>query len=661
MQKKTPETLKMKTETYIFAVFILSGMFLFDIQKIWASFLFVFSCSGIYLYYFKNIKHDKKNKIDSKILFFISIAFICLKFYKIFSFPNDFFGDESTYIVTPHIMLNKNAGLFDYNTRYGISLPYICTWLTAAAMKLTTYHLDLLRFIPVLFFCATAYGFWKLARLIKMPEAAAAFVFVYTLSEWAWKFSKLYLPNFYIPFFTVFFLVLFFSAVHKRSLISLAGAGLIFACGFFTYGVWIIMTPFVIYIAVEYRKELGNKRTAGFLLFVVSFAVAAFLIYLSRQHITETMAGRTVFTAGTGVLNIVTGSFINLYKFFLSTIDTDMSFISAPFFYAVEAMLLIFGLIYICLNIKIRENRVILSGFIISLSTVMFGASIAHPVRHGMAFTFTAIICAMGLRSAALNRKFLFLLVPVYVFYALSFMFVYYFVWGSNMAPTMLDRKIAAYINTNYGNNALYMNDTEPFGRYMSFLRTKSAYRDRHGTDFDYVIFTTPTLWRKSLQDAFPGIGVKYFFEDGANAALWTLPMNIHTESRQPFMDMAKNLSEVDSLMWKEDYDSALAVIKSKISASRDIYAVLQNTFLKVHESTVYVKKRDLQKLADCMMARAYPVLALPDDYYFGGVLFETNKQYRIAYNYYEQASKLAPEWATPKAKMQLMKYLEGK
>lgn len=646
-------------ETVLPAVFLPAAVILFDMQKPWAAIFLVCFCAAMYFFLRRNADTAEPHGSDSKIILYVSLVFIALKFWRLAGFPADFFGDESTYIYFPHATLTGNAGFLDYNIKFGISLPYICNLMTALAMKIIGHNLDLLRLIPVLVFCLTAYCLWKLAFLMKMPQAAPAFVFVYSMSAWAWKLTKLYLPNLYIPLFIVLFLVMFYMAVNTGSAAALAGSGLVFAAGFFTYGTWVLMLPFAVYLAIEYRKELGNKKLAGYIIFLLCFSAAALLIYLSKERLTATVAARTVFSAGSGAANPAAGSFMNLYKFFLGTIDTDMSFIKAPFFYAVEIMLLVFGLIHISLNFKTRGYRILLAGFLASLPVILFGASIAHPVRHAMTFTFASIICATGLNAVFSGRKFIFFLLPVYIFSALSFVLVYYFVWPLYMPQNRMDHNIAAYINKTYGHKALYINDTEPYGRYTAFLRTKTAYRNKNDLNFDYVVFTTPALWHRSLMEAFPEIEVKYFFESGSEAALWALP--VKQDSKKYFYDMSINLARVDSLMWKEEHEAALELIRTKLDMSGARYGVLHNTFLKVHESTVYVKKQDLQALAACMMRPPYPVLELAGDYYFGGVMLETQKRFSEAYNYYERASRLAPEWTTPKAKMQLMKYLGKK
>lgn len=648
-------TIIKKFDFLIFTAFILISFFLFYYQKPFTNAIFVILCLGIFYFYFRKALIEKDERSNSKLLIYISIAFIALKFYKIFSFPADFFGDEWTDIMSAHGILKGDAGLFDYNPKNGVALPYVNNWITALAMKIITYHLDLLRFIPVLIFTATAYGFWKLGKQINMLEPAS-FIFVYTLSEWAWKSSKLYLSNIYVPLFVVFFLILFLSAVKNGSTLKLIATGLIFTIGFFTYGTWILLTPFVIYLAIEYRKELGKSKLIGFISFIVFSTLAAVFIYLSNPHLANAMAERTIFASNKGILGIVLTGFLNIYKFFFATIDTDKSFMSLPFFYAIELILLIIGVTKISVNIRNREDRVILIGFILSLATIVFTPEIIHPMRHVILFTFATIVCGKGLEIVSTRKKFMFLLIPVYVFFALSFMFVYYFVWPSYMPQTMIDRKIASYINKNYVNsNVLYIPDTEPFGRNMAYLRTKTAY-EKNNIQYDSVIFTTPVLWHHALMSVLPDIHVKYFFDSNQSVALWSLNIEKHPETIPFFMEISKNLSEVDDLMWKQDYDKALEKISSKIEMDKNMFSILQNTFLKVHECNAYNMKGKIKMLVDCLINNKYPSLVIPDDFYIAGDIFDENELYDKAYDCYKRAFQLAPEWTNASVKMNLIR-----
>jgi hypothetical protein len=637
---------------------LLGGSYFYMSQNIIPALLFGAAAAFLY-FYTRNSPEYGLQPGESEFVFnallAVSIAFIALRFFRITSFPYDYYADEWNEPTLAYWKLSGDMHAFDYSKRLGTALPYFTEAVYAVYLFIFRDHIELLRTAPALAAAATAVELYFLGKTLKDRSLGIALMFVYSVSGWAFFISRELMVIVYLPFLAITFLLLFFMSLQgKNRELCFAGAGLVLFAGFFTYSAWIIMVPFAAYLLFEYRQELGEDRTKAGVMFMVAAVTAAGFAYLAHKNIIDWAVGRT-FVKKNATLMKFASNFLHIPQFFAMPVPSSNWFTGREAVLSFPELIVFAGGIYMCCaGIKEKFNRVMLAGLLLSFVTLVISSEIEHHLRHIMILPFLVIISGMFLRELLRWRYSAYVAALSACFLVITAMYMF-LDWNRQLGTDRSASEIAGYINSNYrGGEYLLLHESAAYGNYSVFLRTKAAFVSRRDSETKEILILTISPMRYVLRRMFPGAKMKYFYDYNDQnrypSVLCEVDAGGDGELVRYFSGMQAELRKIDVDLWGLEYDRVIKECDENLEKTKnDRFKILKNTFLRLAEFEAYGRLEKGKETMDGLLNTEKPMFVTADWFYhLARVYYRTNDPQTCVY-YLKKAIIAMPEWETPR------------
>lgn len=639
-----------------YAVLLILGTLSYYSKNI--MFTVVFSSTLIYLYLYlsqKKLNCYTGPEIDKILIFilFISCLLLVFRFFRIFDFPYDYYSDEWTDIMDSYLKLNGEKGILSYNARSGAALPYLPELIYSLFLVLFKQHIELMRLVPYLLVILTSAELYHLGKIIKDKIFGIALFFLYSVSGWTLFTSRELMANIFIPFLVVTFLLLFFVYIKTNKSMFLVGTFCVFFIGFFTYSAWVLMVPFTSYLLFEYRHELKPEiMKSAIIIFALSVVIAA-VVYLNNYMLLKWSISLTIFKNNNIIIDLLT-NIKHIPEFFFQPFSTGAFTSKLGILSFSEFLLLIGGLTACIVNIKDRYYRLFLSGFCISLFTLLISSDVSHYERHIMILPFMIILSGLFMQNL-IRQRYSSFIITICVLFFINTAFYMFLDWNNQLVTSNRAILIAEYVNHNYlEDNCIFLYDTVPYGKYSAYLRSKFAYEKIPQENIDKVLFVSSPLLRYEVRKVFPGIKEKYFFEydvgDGLPIVLYEVDVSKNYLLRKYFVDMFEKLNKVNVKMWGLEYEDAAQICEDYCETTlNDPLIVLKNTFLRYSQLKAYSVMDKGGEMAAVLFNKEKPMFLTSDWYMKISEGYYAAGNIKKAFFYIKEAIKAAPEWQIPK------------
>jgi hypothetical protein len=648
---------KPKALVYLFLVsVIMAGVYAYYIYNVWITLAATALSLGIFVFYLEKPEYASSEELQNnlyKIMAFITVVFTLVRFYRLFSYPVDYQGDEWSDIVETYYKMKGDRSVFDNSGRNGAAFCFSSQLLVSLCMTIFKGWIESIRLISVFMYAAGLAAAYYFGKAVIDKKFGAVVAFVYASSGWTLFISRSKYCNNYDVVLLLLFLALFFDFIKKGGIWKLYALGAILVAGLFTYTAWLLMVPYVLYLVFEYRKELKKDGITVVLVaagILTALSVFMFAVY-SRTG--EWISKLTVANAA-GQDNIIIRTIMNLRhitEFYLLPLTTDATFTDKmPLLSYAEYFLLAGGFIVLIMNYKHKLYRTILAGFLLMHATLIISRSTDHHMRHIMLLPFVVIISSVFL-SKLLKWKYAYLIIMLECLFFINSSFFMFTDWTYQFDVFTTDKIMANYINNTYkDSDYLFMHQTVPYGNYPCFLRTKAAFETTSPERIKRVIFIMPSLYRNFVKAVFPGVRTKYFYDyDGARKftmVLFDVDVSNNPQLKKYFMDMETAMRDATIDLWRLDYKTCAAKCNGALMDSGgNLYKVFYNTVLKITLFEAYGRisgNRDTFKALNDTVKRSF----ISPEWF---VIFANNqlreKSYAKAMEYYRKAYSMAPEW----------------
>jgi len=635
----------------IMAALVLAALFIYEAYSFAGDMALA---AALFVLYYMN-RHEKENNGNQAyvVMLLVATIFMIARFYRIFSYPADFNGDEWSRLIEAYFRVKNNSNIFDYNVRFGVSLPYICLGVEMVIIKLFSRHIELIRLVAPLLAYVSAAAFYITGRELKGKKFGIILVFIYALSGWGFYLSRIPMENVYVPAFAAVFIALFLVHIRTGKLGYLISAGIIFFFGFYTYSSWLLLLPFSLLLCFEYRHELGNKKAwvsaATCMLSAVFFAILCL-----KNSATISWGGNVAGfgTHGSGIFNRIA----NLFNFFGKPLGTTESFFAgAPILNATEFIVLFAGIALAAARISKRECRIFLIGFIISLATLVISNKLDHHLRHVLILPFAVVLAAFFLYEI-IKAGYSAPLLAAYVILSTLASFTYFTVWGLQFNAPGLYREIASYINSQE-EKSVFIDGTLPYGTPAVSLRTESLSGEKHP---DKIYFLTTIFWRKDTLKVFPAARKKYFyysnFSKQPSLALWELDVKNNEGLLEYFEKLDNKLSKINLDMWRLDYSkAAIDAGKNIVPFKKDGLAVFKNSVMRYLQFEAYRMAGNKDGIAALFEDNHAVIFETADNLFFLGVAYLEKGDFKKGITLIRKAEAIEPEWKEPSALLKLL------
>jgi hypothetical protein len=640
---------------FVFAAIMLSGAMSYYPGNYAVLFISTALLAAMHVYSGKKdqfyLKPDEKQKLVF-FLFSASVLLLLSRFYRIFTFPADYYSDEWTDIVDLNMKLGGEKPFFAYNVRSGAALPFIPDTVYTAFLVLFRQHLGSLRLIPALLVAATSVELFYLGKTINNRETGIAYMFMYAVSGWTIFTSRELLGNVFIPFFAVLLLLLFILYVKKKDVRLLAGFWAVYLAGFFTYPAWALMAPFSAYLIFEYRKELGTRalKYSAFLLVLLTAVAAAF--YLANFSTVSWSAGLTVLGKGSGASDIIS-NMGHIPVFFMVPLNAAFFTDKLPLLSYAEFLTALGGILVCAGRFRDRTYRILLAGFIISLLSLLISSGIGHQARHILILPFLTMLSGMFLYELFSRRHSIYIITLLLVFF--GGVFFYMFVdWNSQLKTDDRDVRIAQHINRTCGDGGcIFMYSTLPYGEYSAYFHSRTAYDRPPAERVKKVAFVTSSLLRTVVLGIFPGIQASYFYDYTGNGTLplvlYELDVSGDGALRDYLVDLNGRLNYVNMLMWNMKYDDVIDACRRFCQPTdNNLLTMLGNTFLRYHQLKALEIQGRGSEMGEVLLDREKTMFITSEWYLRMAEGFNARGDRKNTMLALQMAVKSAPDWKYP-------------
>jgi len=643
----------------IFAVLLLTGTFFYMQHNIFMT-LVITSFIGILYFKTRSTEHDITPGDENTIYIFmavLSVIMLASRLYRIFSYPNDYFGDELTDLVDVYSKIIGGRNFFSYVNRQGAALPLVPEIIYSSFMLVVRNNIDFFRIIPFLLAVITAVELYYFGRILKDSKFGIILCFLYSISSWTLFMSRALIANTFIPFFTVSFLLLFYQYIKKNDLKLFLSAWLIFFAGFFTYTSWVLMVPFAIYLLYEYRKELGSKKIKIAAVCIAVSIIIAVTAYLVNKSIITWSISRTNLNNNQNIIANIISNIINLPAFFMLPMSDSPWYTDKLALLSFAELIMLLGGIILCvIKFKDRVYRVFFVGFCISLFTLFI--SRGNPPRHILLLLFLIIVSGLFM-DTLLKWRYSILLVTISVLFFVNAVFYMFLDWDNQLRTDRLDIRIAEYINKNYqSDDYVFMYTNIPLnsfiGEYSAFMRNRIVYKKLPEEKINRILFVSSSLLRNHIREIFPDIKMKYFYDCDSKkqlpTVLYDLDLSKDAELKKFFIGMSNEINEVNLKWWALDYDGVVNKCDEYCEQTdKNQLIILKNTFFRnteIRALGLFNKNREIAEIffnmEKPMFLTSEWTIGIAENYYHTGDMKNTIL-------YLKMSAHDAPEWDEPK------------
>lgn|GEM_PF-138123 len=642
-----------------FAVLLLAGAFFYMAGNIMTA-MAVLLLAAVAHYFVRNRHYELAAGEEKKVYIFlicVSAAMMLFRFYRICTYPYDYFGDELTDIVDTYTKISGGRNFFSYVNRQGAAMPLVPETVYSVYIFLFRSHIEFIRTVPLLIAVVTAIGMYYLGKTIRDKKLGIIFSFLYAVSGWTLFSSRELIGNAFIPLFAAYLLLVLSLYIRNKDMKLLIPAWLIFFAGFFTYTSWVLMVPILLYLIFEYRKELGKKTAKGAAVIAAVSAGAAAVVYLHNGSLISWSIGRTVLAGGGNTGIKILYNLRHLPDFFVLPAANAVWFTDKlPLLSFTESAMLLGGTLLCLTRIKERPYRILLVSFFISLFT-LFISDGNHP-RHMLALPFMIMISGVFLRDIIKYRYSIFLLTLTVMFF-INTAFYMFFDWNTQIRTDKRDISIAEYVNDNYkGNDYIFMYTTIPLslliGEYSAYMHTGIIYKKIPEKNIRRVLFTSSSLLRYRIRGMFPGARIKYFYDYDNKGrlpiALYDVEFGNNTALREFFIKMSRQVNETSLAYWSLDYGGTIKKCEEYCERTdNDGPVKLKNTFLRYTELKALEISKGNSEMNAVLFDREKPMFLTGDWAMRISEAAYLAWDLKNASYYAKMAANEAPEWDAPK------------
>ncbi len=553
----------------------------------------------------------KTGKTAILIMLILAVIFFAARFIQP-QYQPEFEYDEITDMYEGVLKQYGGENFFYYNPLKGAAgnlLNQICFFTSPIVKENIEYY----KYAGAALLPFLAAGIFLLTLNLFGMAAAIAAVFVLCQSFWNYHTSGFFLANNLTPVLAAF--AFYFISKKSIKIPDIAAFIVVTVLCVNTYILWMLAVPLFLYIFYERFRgtddpsEKNLAKNSSIALIITVAAAMLFFLFSADSSVFVRFFQVSVVKNKWGAEGILQ----NL---------KDLGFIfRLPFLNPVEWIFFIWGFALVCLNLKERPFRVLLFMFIIfSLPLVISGF---HQGRSVLMQIPAFIIIALGIRQLlTLKSKKYFIIVPVLMCIFPAYYMGKQLVAVNSLAPQdTMDRSIAKYLNSTYGDKVSYLPEFEYV--YMDdprkvTIRLKSTYKRNGLTDYTALRFNM--FWKNDLEKYFKRNNVNtstHLFESSVTgrykkfpSVLVVIPAGSAVEKKLRGYDAA--LREIKLKMpWQSGQD-IIDSLNSHFSSSED--DVIMNTVLKDLKSDTYLNMGMPEMAVNVLLDRTYPSF-MPGDF----------------------------------------------
>ena len=550
------------------------------------------------------------------IILLVALVFWGLRFFRLFSYPEEFSSDELREIEDTVLRSTGEYGLFQFSKNMasaGNMLFIFASFFTPQIKE----NIELYRLFPVVINLLFAVGMYLLARRWFDKKTAMYTFFCVSVFISNYASSRIFLINNLVPLFMVYgiyFLDMAFDLKTKYLFLFAA----VFLAGFNTYINWVYITPFLIYMVYEAcaSKKLDKRMSLNMAYFIVLSTCAIYVWFLKNSYMFEYLFSRLSQVSSGEKLNI-TG---NIKSLFIGGAQHTAFFPSNwPYFDPAESLLILAGLFFAGKQIKFKEYRQVIVLFLVFLAPV-FIFNIIHYFRINQLTIPFYLLAELGLKSVdEYKPRSVLIAALVVVLFSSAFLFDYHSKWYKETWRDTMNKNIAGYLNSKFAGDVLYLEGFD-FDQPRAVKLRLAGYYNKNEKKF--IALKMNYFWLKQALGSFEENGeapvsVQSFKSmlTGNNklypSAVLVFPNNAVYHKYILYNSEIAGLVSQETSLTAEEWAGNADILFAKTCKER-----LFNTFLKEIKSQFYLE-RGMVKEAIGEMADTKHCFLISPDFYF--------------------------------------------
>jgi hypothetical protein len=527
-----------------------------------------------------------------KILFCVfaaSVIFYMLRFYRVTTYPPESWSDEIVEARNSALISKHVRSLFYSEPFFDGARGTLQAQATSLLVPLIREHIEYYRFVPLITHLAFLAGLYLLARMLFGGFTACLAVFAGALSFWNFSNSRIFMCVF-DPVISVFLIYFLLKALNGEKLFYIPAA-VLYILGFNIYTSFYFVVPAVFYFFFDYYagKKIGKRE---FWPAVASLAALTLLMLYATVYSTGVFdyTFDAYYRNNAGVSPDIISNLKNIYLMFVTGLPAHWLFQPyTPLLNPVELLLLILGAATAFLNIRGRENRMVLA-MLFSFCLPLILLKSMHQMRILHAQTPVYILTALGLnRIFNFRRPFFYIILAAMAAASLLSITSYFMHYDPMARGDTLNKNFAYYLNTLPDVRARYLENFDLEQPEKTYLRLKSFYGDY--ASCPYVAVKLNGYWSDFIDD---------YMKTRAKDAGYRLALfGSDAERRQPFAllvaradsETGKKLISLDNILKtaKPDYERGMTNNSVEIIRKQYSNDIFTNTILKEREFLVFL------------------------------------------------------------------------
>lgn len=435
------------------------------------------------------------------VILIIAVVFWGLRFFRLFSYPEEFSSDELRELEDTVLRSTGEYGLFQFSKNMA-SAGNMLFVLASFFTPLIKGNIELYRLFPVVINLLFAAGMYLLARKWFDRKTAICTFFCVSVFISSYAGSRIFLINNLVPLFMVYgmyFLDMAFDL--KKKYLFLFGA--FFLAGFNTYINWLYIVPFLIYLVYEAyaSKKIDKRQSLNMTYFIALSTCAIYVWFLNNSYMFEYLFSRLAQVSSGEKLNIAT----NLKSLFIGGAQHTAFFPSNwAYFSPGESLLMLAGLFFAGKQILVKEYRRVIVLFLLFLAPV-FVFSVIHYFRINQLTIPFYLLAGLGLKYVDQYKPgFVLIAALVVVLFSSAFLFDYHSKWYKETWRDTMNKNIAGYLNSEFAGDVLYMEGFDFDQPRAVKLRLEGTYRKN---EKQFIAVKINYFWLKQAQKSFDESG----------------------------------------------------------------------------------------------------------------------------------------------------------
>ena len=436
---------------------------------------------------------NKVNRLSGweKVLFLMIIMFFVLRLFRVLDYPAEFSIDELREIEDSVLRYLGVYGFFHYADYTGAS-GNLFFQITSLIVPLVRENIELYRIIAVFINGLFIAGAALLVNMYFGRRAAVYALFSGAVLISGFAMSRIYLSNNLVPLLMIYS-VFFLERAMRGSKAGYVFFGIVFIAGFNTYINWMFIIPVLIYVGFVRHKEgiIERKTFRNIVYFIVAVSGIAYTLILSESYILKHVIGEIVAAKGG-----MPGKPDDYAKLFIGGMQNTAFFpLYWPFFSYAETILMIGGVVFLLKEKRGSSQKILIfiSAFFL-LSVFVTGAAHLYRANH-LIIPFVLIMAFMLNKLDEKKSKFLIPASCILAATSLVFIFYYFAEYERQAIRDTMNKRIAGYLNKQYGGEVRYFEGFDDENYRMASLRIRGYYRK--GMRPAYTAFKINDFWLK--------------------------------------------------------------------------------------------------------------------------------------------------------------------